>query len=105
MKGQSSYNNDFFGLTLQDIVWKYGMLKPGDVKLVSAAGLDNPYFKPELKLDPSNKIYLEFTQQSVQTDAAPVADHEETLKLKFKDKYGHDVEISLPVTVKKPTTV
>ena len=98
----SSYNNDFFGTTLSNlfISKKYLKVKAGSAKL-TVDGQTNPYFVPEIAADGSN---VKFTQSNVQEDAAPLKDHTETLEFTVVDAYGHEISISLPVTVNKPNT-
>ena len=98
----SSYNNDFFGTTLSNlfISKKYLKVKAGSAKL-TVDGQTNPYFVPEIAADGSE---VKFTQSNVQEDAAPLKDHTETLEFTVVDAYGHEISISLPVTVNKPKT-
>lgn len=104
----SSYNNDFFGdMSVADIM-KLGWL----ILAVDEEGEEiapelvyepkkqvNPYFIPSIE---DGKILFE--QISTQVDAAPVADHKETLKIYVQDAFGHQSAISTEITVKKPTT-
>ena len=64
-------------------------------------GQINPYFVPSLDL--ANKKIL-FTQKNTQLDAAPIADHDEYLLITVKDCFDHDVFVSLPVGILKPST-
>lgn len=101
----NSYNNDYFGLNLAELMgeengWLRLATADDDVeepvKLVVNNQV-NPYFVPAIA---NGKIT--FTQESTQVDAAPTADHEETLVISVVDAYGHVTEISLAVTVKAP---
>jgi mannose/fructose-specific phosphotransferase system component IIA len=57
----------------------------------------NPYFVPTIE-----GKEIKFTQKDTQLDAAPTADHQETLVITLVDAFGHQVAISLDVTVKAP---
>ena len=100
----NSYNNDFFGLDLEALMVTKGWLKlagaaeevENPVKLV-AGNQVNPYFVPAIE---GSKIV--FTQVNTQVDAAPTADHTETLVITVVDAFGHVREIPLEVTVKAP---
>ena len=100
----NSYNNDYFGLNLNELMEENGWLRLATadddveepVKLVVNNQV-NPYFVPAIDGDK-----ITFTQESTQVDAAPTADHEETLVISVVDAYGHVTEISLAVTVKAP---
>ena len=65
------------------------------------SGQINPYFVPSLDLA---NACIEFTQKNTQSDAAPIADHDEYLLMKVKDAFDHDVFVSLPVGILKPST-
>ena len=97
IESTNSYNNDFFGLDLESLVITNGWLSISDIKLTVGEQV-NPYFKPSV-----NGSKIVFTQVSQQVDAAPVADHEETLVITVVDAYGHKKVINLAVTVKAPT--
>jgi fibronectin type 3 domain-containing protein len=62
-------------------------------------GQVNPYFKATI----SGNV-IKFTQNNVQEDSAPLRDHTENLEFTVIDAYGHEISISLPVTVNKPNT-
>ena len=98
IESTNSYNNDYFGLDLESLVNtnKWLSIVPEEVKLTAGEQV-NPYFKPEVK---GSEII--FNQIKQQVDAAPVADHEETLVIVVKDAFGHKSTITLPVTVKAP---
>ena len=113
----NSYNNDYFGLDLNELLNTKGWLKvkDGSAKL-TVNGQVNPYFKPEFDKqaidedglpvvdDNGNPVMaISFTQVGTQVDAAPVADHEENLEFVVIDAYGHEKTISLAVTIKAPT--
>ena len=112
----NSYNNDYFGLDLNELLNTKGWLKvkEGSAKL-TVNGQVNPYFKPEFNVlaidedglpvqdeDGNSVIAISFTQVGTQIDAAPVADHEENLEFVVVDAYGHEKTISLAVTIKAP---
>ena len=92
----NSYNNDYFGLDLESLVVTKGWLTIESIKLTVGEQV-NPYFKPEVE-----GSVIKFTQISQQVDAAPVADHEETLVITVVDAFGHEFDIELDVTVKAP---
>ena len=99
----NSYNNDYFGLDLNELINVKGWLnvaadtdKVDAVKLVVNGQVD-PYFEPTIEGG-----VIKFVQKNTQVDAAPTADHEETLIISVVDAYGHVYEITLPVTVKAP---
>ena len=99
----NSYNNDYFGLDLNELINVKGWLnvaadtdKVDAVKLVVNGQVD-PYFVPTIEGG-----VIKFAQKDTQVDAAPTADHEETLIISVVDAYGHVYEITLPVTVKAP---
>ena len=97
IESTNSYNNDFFGLDLESLVNTNGWLTISDMKLTVGEQV-NPYFAPE-----KDGSKIKFVQVSQQVDAAPVADHEETLVITVVDAYGHKTVINLAVTVKAPT--
>ena len=92
----NSYNNDYFGLDLESLVNTNKWLAVDEIKL-TAGEQENPYFKPSVS---GSEII--FTQIKTQVDAAPTADHEETLTIVVKDAFGHKSTITLDVTVKAP---
>ena len=96
IESTNSYNNDYFGLDLESLVNTNKWLTIEGIKL-TAGEQENPYFKPSVS---GSEII--FTQIKTQVDAAPVADHEETLVIVVKDAFGHKSTISLAVTVKAP---
>ena len=104
IESTNSYNNDYFGLDLESLISTEGWLKlagaadkvENPIKLVVNNQV-NPYFVPSIE---GSEII--FTQVNTQVDAAPVADHEETLVITLVDAFGHLTEISLDVTVKAP---
>ena len=98
---KNSYNNDFFGGTLTSLLTapkNYLKIKDGSAKL-TVDGQTNPYFVPII-----SGSTITFTQTGTQVDAAPLRNHTETLDFTVIDAYGHEISISLPVTVNKPTT-
>ena len=96
---KNSYNNDFFGGTLASLLTKnYLKIKYGSAKL-TVDGQTNPYFVPTI-----TGSTITFTQSNVQEDAAPLRSHTENLEFTVIDAYGHEISISLPVTVNKPKT-
>lgn len=96
---KNGYNNDFFGMDMLKATWEKKFLEvvPGSEKLVWE-GQVNPYFKPAFSADYDR---ITFTQQSIQADANPTANHTEQLVFKVKDCFGHEAEISLPIEIKK----
>ena len=60
-------------------------------------GQKNPYYVPSIA-----GTTITYTQASTQTDAAPVADHTEYLRIMWKDAFNHDVVVELPVTIQRP---
>ena len=102
----NSYNNDFFGQDLNELINVSNLLKiatkDADDKAITTIKLTvgeqvNPYYVPTIE---GSKII--FKQAETQVDAAPTADHEETLTITLVDAFGHQVTMSLPVTVKAP---
>ena len=100
---KNSYNSTYFGLTLDKLIDnKWLKLIEGSAELNTKAdgtGQVNPYFKPTI-----SGTTITFTQESVQVDANPTANHDEYLILKFKDAFGHEVALASKVTIKKATT-
>ena len=104
----SSYNNDFFGdMSVADIMelgWLILAVDEEGEEIAPELVYEpkkqvNPYFIPSIDGD---KVIFE--QISTQVDAAPVADHKETLKIYVQDAFGHQTAISTEITVKKPNT-
>ena len=102
----NSYNNDFFGVDLESMLntgkWLAKSATDGAGKAITTIQLKageqvNPYFVPTIE---GNEI--KFTQKNTQLDAAPTADHTETLEIVLVDAFGHQVAITLDVTVKAP---
>ena len=60
-------------------------------------GQKNPYYVPSIA-----GTTITYTQNTTQTDAAPVADHTEYLRIMWKDAFNHDVVVELPVTIQRP---
>ena len=60
-------------------------------------GQKNPYYVPSIA-----GTTITYTQNSTQTDAAPVADHTEYLYITWKDAFNHNVVVELPVTIQRP---
>ena len=100
---KNSYNSTYFGLTLDKLIENDWLtLIDGSAELNTKAdgsGQKNPYFEPSI--DGTN---IKFTQESVQVDANPTANHDEYLILKFKDAFGHTVALASKVTIKKATS-
>ena len=90
------FNGDFSNLFS---VNKYLEIVAGSAKFTygKTNAQVNPYFKPEISTDGTIIIV------KTQTENAPTADHYENLVFKVKDAYGHEEEISLKVTVQRPT--
>ena len=99
IKTTNSYNNDFFGGTFDTF---HGNKKFLEVVANTAhlyyGAQKNPYFK--VTVDASGNFT--FTQNNVQAENAPVADHVETLKFKVRDAFWHEKEISLDVKILRP---
>ena len=102
----NSYNNDYFGLDLEQLLNKLEWLavreKDNADKAIKTIELTvnnqvNPYYVPSIE---GPKII--FKQKDTQVDAAPTADHEEKLTITLVDAFGHRVVIALDVTVKAP---
>ena len=94
---KNSYNNDFFGGALKNIITdaKYLVVDTETPVQLTYGTQVNPYFKAEY-----NNGVVTFTQIGTQVENAPVADHEETLVVPFKDAYGHKTSVKVPVTIK-----
>ncbi|MGM9697899.1 MAG: hypothetical protein ACI3Y0_04580, partial [Prevotella sp.] len=116
---KNSYNNDYFGGNLKDLIitkkWLDIAYNTDDNGTPTTPKIEmkytdpttgvvqtNPYFVPSI--GGTNNDEIIFTQASVQLDAAPVADHVEQLIITVVDAYGHEYNISTDVTVKKPNT-
>ena len=99
IKTTNSYNNDFFGGMLDVVIGTKKFLKvvENSANLYYGAQ-ENPYFK--VTVDASGNFT--FTQNNVQAENAPVADHVETLKFKVRDAFWHENEISLDVKILRP---
>ena len=99
IKTTNSYNNDFFGGKLDAVIGTKKFLKvvENSANLYYGAQ-ENPYFK--VTVDASGNF--KFTQNNVQAENAPVADHVETLKFKVRDAFWHEREISLDVKILRP---
>ena len=102
IKLTNSYDNVFFGRTLSALMADdYLVLSTDEGDEARLETLDgrqvNPYFKVTVATDGA----ITFTQASIQSDANPVADHDENLVLTFKDAFGHKVEISNAVTIRR----
>ena len=102
----NAYNNDYFGLDLESLLNTNKWLAIADkdaagkaiktIQLIAGEQV-NPYFVPTIE-----GKEIKFTQKDTQLDAAPTADHQETLVITLVDAFGHQVAISLDVTVKAP---
>ena len=104
IRTKNSYNNDYFGLKLNELVttkqWLTYVDNSAELNTkADGTGQKNPYFKPVV-----NNGNITFTQNSVQVDANPTADHDEYLVMKFKDAFDHEVLVSAKVLVKKAAT-
>ena len=101
---KNSYNNDYFGLTIGKLLdnnWiKYVANSAQLNTKEDGTGQVNPYFKPTVTIG-SGTHTVKFTQNSVQVDSNPTADHDEYLIMKFKDAYGHEFTAVTKVPVKK----
>jgi hypothetical protein len=110
--GKNSYDPDFFGngsstgMTLRGLLIDKHFLELTDrIMLVynygKADAQINPYFVPTIDETKADKEIV-FIQTKTQTEAAPTADHTETLLITCKDAFDHDVVLALPVTIKRP---
>ena len=99
IKTANSYNNDYFGGMLDAVIGtkKFLQVVPGSAHLYYGAQED-PYFKVTVDVNGD----ASFTQNNVQAENAPVADHVETLKFKVRDAFWHEREISLDVKILRP---
>ena len=99
IKTANSYNNDFFGGMLNAVIGTKNFLQvvPGSAHLYYGAQED-PYFKVTVDVNGN----ASFTQNNVQAENAPVADHVETLKFKVRDAFWHERTISLDVKILRP---
>ena len=99
IKTANSYNNDYFGGMLNAVIGTKNFLQvvSGSAHLYYGAQED-PYFK--VTVDASGNA--SFTQNNVQAENAPVADHVETLKFKVRDAFWHERTISLDVKILRP---
>ena len=100
----NSYDNPWFGKDLKTLMTNTWLINPTGVELNTKAdgtGQKNPYFVPTIT---TGTATITYTQVNTQTDSAPVAEHTEYIIFKMKDAYGHDVVISLPVTILDPNT-
>lgn len=99
IKTANSYNNDYFGGMLNAVIGtkKFLQVVPGSAHLYYGAQED-PYFK--VTVDANGDA--SFTQNKVQAENAPVADHVETLKFKVRDAFWHERTISLDVKILRP---
>ena len=103
IRTKNSYNNDYFGLKLSKLVenkWLTPDLEsePQLNTKADGTGQKNPYFSVDVD---DQEGGITFTQESVQVDANPTADHDEYLILTYKDAFGHKVLVSAKVQVKK----
>ena len=60
-------------------------------------GMTNPYFKVSI-----SGTGIEFTQIGVQSESAPVKDHNETLTFYVQDAFGHITAVTSTVVIKAP---
>ena len=99
IKTANSYNNDYFGGMLDAVIGtkKFLQVVPGSAHLYYGAQED-PYFKVTVDVNGD----ASFTQNNVQAENAPVADHVETLKFKVRDAFWHERTISLDVKILRP---
>ena len=99
IKTANSYNNDYFGGMLNAVIGtkKFLQVVPGSAHLYYGAQED-PYFKVTVDVNGD----ASFTQNNVQAENAPVADHVETLKFKVRDAFWHERTISLDVKILRP---
>ena len=104
IQGKNSYDNTKYGLTL-DKFWETdiigGTWTPADIMsriekvelITKANGRVNEYFVPSIA---TGMARVEFTPTQ---EAAPQADVASELQLTFKDKFGHNVVVKLPMNV------
>ena len=99
IKTTNSYNNDYFGGLLDNVIGTKKFLKvvDGSANLYYGAQ-KNPYFKVTV----AENGGITFTQTNVQAENAPVADHVETLKFKVRDAFWHETELQLDVKILRP---
>ena len=110
MKGINSYDNTKYGLTLDgfyetDIIggtWNSGIYDDVfKIEMITNGNRINEYFTPSLEKgkdaagNTSACVAFEPTDE-----AAPQQDVEATLRLTFKDKFGHPVVINLPMNIR-----
>jgi hypothetical protein len=105
---KNSYDPAFFGdgtatatsKTLKTLADKNFLVDYSNCALYTekgGKGQKNPYYVPSIA-----GTTITYTQASTQTDAAPVADHTEYLRVTMKDAFNHDVVIELEVTIQRP---
>ena len=104
IQGKNSYDNTKYGLTL-DKFWETNIIggtwTPADIMsriekvelITKANGRVNEYFVPSIA---TGMARVEFTPTQ---EAAPQADVASELQLTFKDKFGHNVVVKLPMNV------
>ena len=104
IQGKSSYDNTKYGLTF-DKFWETDIIgntwtaqevidKITKVELITKEnGRVNEYFVPTIA---TNKARVEFTPTQ---EAAPQQDVKSELQITFKDKFGHNVVVKLPMNV------
>lgn len=97
----NTYNNTYFGGKLDAVIGTKKFLKIKD----NAAHLyygaqEDPYFKAVVDANGN----ITFTQNGVQVENAPTADHVETLKFTVLDAFYHETEVKLNVLIKRPAS-
>ena len=104
IQGKNSYDNTKYGLTF-DKFWETDIIdnkwSPDDVDnkitkvelITKANGRVNEYFVPSIA---TGMARVEFTATD---EAAPQADVASELQITFKDKFGHNVVVKLPMNV------
>ena len=97
----NTYNNTYFGGKLDAVIGTKKFLKIKD----NAAHLwygaqEDPYFKATVDANGN----ITFTQNGVQVENAPTADHVETLKFTVLDAFYHETEVKLNVLIKRPAS-
>lgn len=111
MVSKNSYDNLAYGGTFKDFwlnknilngeKWDLNLIKAALVKaemITNATGEVNEYFEPSIdKVLDGKDAGIQF--KVVPQDAAPQADVPSTLRLTFKDVFGHETVVELPMNV------
>lgn len=96
----NSYNNEEFGGVLAKFInnkWLRVVTDEKHAPALTVDGMTNPYFKVSI-----SGTGIEFTQIGVQSESAPVKDHNETLTFYVQDAFGHITAVTSTVVVKAP---